>query len=317
MLITSKEFLERQSFAASSIATPNHTHVVPSAHQHQLPFHLQQPAHGMGPRQSPHMPPMPIQNQHGHVPHTPYQNMDDHRMMHSNSAQSFASPRMTQVPITYTPAMSSTGQVPYNQPMMQPFVGPGTPQMGGYRNFSNNHQYMPQQPGGPMGAPMMPQFMNPQGMVPAPGQMPMYAGSHTQFMSPNGAPPQPIPGANGYPSPGRPSAPMMVHQGSQQGQPVYGMSPNVQYQQPAFTPQQPGGQALDPNTSEQAPRKCISTERSIVVGATAMEPNPSTTTGSIMVPNKFPQCLPADLVVLLTAQRKPNEVHDEMTRAYR
>ncbi|KAK6226356.1 LsmAD domain-containing protein [Colletotrichum tabaci] len=317
MLITSKEFLERQSFAASSIATPNHTHVVPSAHQHQLPFHLQQPAHGMGPRQSPHMPPMPIQNQHGHVPHTPYQNMDDHRMMHSNSAQSFASPRMTQVPITYTPAMSSAGQVPYNQPMMQPFVGPGTPQMGGYRNFSNNHQYMPQQPGGPMGAPMMPQFMNPQGMVPAPGQMPMYAGSHTQFMSPNGAPPQPIPGANGYPSPGRPSAPMMVHQGSQQGQPVYGMSPNVQYQQPAFTPQQPGGQALDPNTSEQAPRKCISTERSIVVGATAMEPNPSTTTGSIMVPNKFPQCLPADLVVLLTAPRKPNEVHDEMTRAYR
>lgn len=75
--------------------------------------------------------------------------------------------------------------------------------------------------------------------------------------------------------------------------------------------------ALDPNTSEQAPRKCISTERSIVVGATAMEPNPSTTTGSIMVPNKFPQCLPADLVVLLTAPRKPNEVHDEMTRAYR
>ncbi|OLN80953.1 Uncharacterized protein C21B10.03c [Colletotrichum chlorophyti] len=238
MLITSKEFLERQSFASSSIATPNHSHVVPSAHQHQLPFHLQQPAHGVGPRQSPHMPPMPIQSQHGHVPHTPYQ--DDHRMMHSNSAQSFASPRMAQVPITYTPAMGSAGQVPYNQPMMQPFVGPGTPQMGGFRNFSNNHQYMPQQ-GGPMGAPMMPQFINPQGMVPGP-QMPMYGGNHAQFMPPNGAPPQPIPGSNGYPSPGRPSAPMMVHQGSQQGQPVYGMSPNVQYQQPAFTPQQSGGQ---------------------------------------------------------------------------
>ncbi|KAL0940648.1 pab1 binding protein [Colletotrichum truncatum] len=241
MHLTSKEFLERQSFASSSMATPNHTHVVPNAHQHQLPFHLQQPAHGMGPRQSPHMPPMPMQNQHGaHVPHGPYQNMDDHRMMHSNSAQSFASPRMAQVPITYTPAMGSA-QVPYNQPMMQPFVGPGTPNMGGFRNFSNNHQYMPQQPGGPMGGPMMPQFINPQGMVPAP-QMPMYAGGHTQFMPPNAAPPQPIPGSNGYPSPGRPVAPMMAHQGSQQGQPVYGMSPNVQYQQPAFTPQQPGGQ---------------------------------------------------------------------------
>lgn len=174
------------------------------------------------------------------MPHGPYQNMDDHRMMHSNSAQSFASPRMGQVPITYTPAMGSAGQVPYNQPMMQPFV-PGTPNMGGFRNFSNNHQYMPQQPGAPMGGPMMPQFMNPQGMVPAP-QMPMYAGGHAQFMPPNAAPPQPIPGSNGYPSPGRPVAPMMAHQGSQQGQPVYGMSPNVQYQQPAFTPQQPGGQ---------------------------------------------------------------------------
>ncbi|KAF6839266.1 LsmAD domain-containing protein [Colletotrichum plurivorum] len=241
MLMTSKEFLERQSFASSAITTPSHTHVVPNAHQHQLPFHLQQPAHGIGPRQSPHMPPMPMQNQHGgHVPHGPYQNMDDHRMMHSNSAQSFASPRMAQVPITYTPAMGSAAQVPYNQPMMQPFVGPGTPQMGGFRNFSNNHQYMPQQPG-PMGGPMMPQFMNPQGMVPGP-QMQMYPGGHAQFMPPNGAQPQPIPGSNGYPSPGRPAAPMMVHQGSQQGQPQYGMSPNVQYQQPAFTPQQPGGQ---------------------------------------------------------------------------
>ncbi|TEA22728.1 Uncharacterized protein C8034_v001213 [Colletotrichum sidae] len=237
MSMTSKEYLERQSFAATSMSTPNHTHVVPSAHQHQLPFHLQQPAH-MAPRQSPHMPPMPIQNQHGHGPHGPYQNMDDHRMMHSNSAQSFASPRMSQVPITYTPAMASASQVSYNQPMMQPYVGPGTPQMG-FRNFSNNHQYMPHQPGH-MNGPMMPQFINPQGMVPA-HQMPMYAGGHAQFMPPNGAPPQPIPGSNGYPSPGRPAAPMMVHQGSQQGQPVYGMSPNVQYQQP-FTPQQPGGQ---------------------------------------------------------------------------
>ncbi|KAF9878527.1 pab1 binding protein [Colletotrichum karsti] len=242
MLLTSKEFLERQSFASSSMATPNNTHVVPNAHQHQLPFHLQQPAHGMGPRQSPHMPPMPMQNQHGgHGPHGPYPTMDDHRMMHSNSAQSFASPRMAQVPITYTPAMGSAGQVPYNQPMMQPFVGPGTPNMGGFRNFSSNHQYMPQQPGGPMGGHMMPQFINPQGMVPAP-QMPMYAGGHAQFMPPNAAPPQGMPGSNGYPSPGRPVAPMMAHQGSQQGQPVYGMSPNVQYQQPAFTPQQPGGQ---------------------------------------------------------------------------
>ncbi|KAG7116253.1 hypothetical protein HYQ46_011200 [Verticillium longisporum] len=32
----------------------------------------------------------------------------------------------------------------------------------------------------------------------------------------------------------------MAHQGSQQGQTVYGMSPSVPYQQPVFAPQQPG-----------------------------------------------------------------------------
>jgi hypothetical protein len=111
--------------------------------------------------------------------------------------------------------------------------------MNQFRNFSNNHQYMaPQQ--GQMGGPMMmpQQFIpGPQGMVPGP-QM-MYPGGHPQFMPPSG--PQPVPGVNGYPSPGRPAAPMMAHQGSQQGQPMYGMSPNVQYNQPVFNPGQQGG----------------------------------------------------------------------------
>jgi hypothetical protein len=164
-------------------------------------------------------------------------------MMHSNSAQSFASPRMAQVSMAYPPAMNSPAQVPYNQPVMQPFVGPTAPQMGQFRSFSNNPQYMPQQPAH-MGTSMLiqPQFIGgPQGMVTGP-QLQMYpAGGHPHFLPPGG-PPQPLPGSNGYPSPGRPAAPMMVHQGSQQGQPVYGMSPNVQYQQP-YVPQQPAGQS--------------------------------------------------------------------------
>lgn len=238
MHLTYKEFFERQPFGGPALATPNPPHVVPQMpHQHQLPFHLQHGAHNMGPRQSPHMPHMQMHApQHTPVPHPPYGN-DDHRMMHSNSAQSFASPRLGTVPVAY--GVNTPGQMPYSQPV---FMGPGTPQMGQFRSFSNNPQYMsPQQ--GQMGAPMImqPQYMpGPQGMVPGP-QM-MYPGGHPQFMPPSG--PQPVPGANGYPSPGRPSAPMMVHQGSQQGQQMYGMSPNIQYNQPVFTPGQPGGPSM-------------------------------------------------------------------------
>ncbi|QUC21079.1 uncharacterized protein UV8b_05322 [Ustilaginoidea virens] len=232
MHLTYKEYFERQPFNGSSVATPNPPHVVPQlAHQHQLPFHLQHGAHNMGgPRQSPHMPPMQMHTQqHGPVLHPPY-GTDDHRMMHSNSAQSFASPRMGQLPVAY-PA-----QVPYNQPV---FMGPSNPQMGQYRSFSNNPHYVsPQQ--GQIGGPLMmqPQFIpGPQGMIAGP-QM-MYHGGHPQFMPPSG-PPQPGPGGNGYPSPGRPAAPVMVHQGSQQGQQMYGMSPSVQYNQP-YGPGQPSG----------------------------------------------------------------------------
>lgn len=155
--------------------------------------------------------------------------------MHSNSAQSFSSPRMGQVPMAY----NTPGQIPYNQPMMPTFMGPGQPQMNQFnRSYSNNAPYMPQQPGAQM---MPPQFMTPNGMVAVPPQMPMYPQGHPQqFVPPGGTAPQPMPGANGYPSPGRPAAPMMVHQGSQQGQPMYGMSPGMQYQQPSFAPQQQG-----------------------------------------------------------------------------
>lgn len=231
MHLTYKEYLERQPFNGPSAATPNPTHVVPQmAHQHQLPFHLQHGAHNVPTRQSPHMAPMQMHTpQHGPVPHPPY-GSDDHRMMHSNSAQSFASPRMGQLPVAYP------GQGPYQQPV---FVAPTNPQMGQYRSFSNNPHYVPPQQGH-MGGPMMMQHQfihGPQGMVTP--QM-MYHGAHPQYMPPTG-PPQPVPGGNGYPSPGRPAAALMMHQGSQQGQPVYGMSPNVQYNQPAYGPGQPSG----------------------------------------------------------------------------
>jgi len=100
---------------------------------------------------------------------------------------------------------------------------------------------------------MGPQYMTaPSPLMQGGPQMPMYApGGHPQFMPPGPVPPQAMPGSNGYPSPGRPTAPMMAPQGSQQGQHMYGMSPGTmpQYQQPVFAPQQPGQSKFNNNNN--------------------------------------------------------------------
>ncbi|OIW27665.1 hypothetical protein CONLIGDRAFT_443819 [Coniochaeta ligniaria NRRL 30616] len=243
MHLTYKEYFERQPLASAAAATPIPQHMAPAiAHQHQLPLHLQA-GQNMAPRQSPHMAPMQMHNgQHGPMTHPPpfAGHPDDHRMMHSNSAQSFASPRMTpQMQMAYTHNMNSPAQMPYPQPVMQPYMNNGGQHMNpNFRSFSTN-TYMPQQPHMP--PPMMqPQYMQANGMVAGgPPQMPMYPGGGGQFIPMGAAPPPSVAGSNGFPSPGRPTAPMMAHQGSQPGQPMmYGVSPGMQYQQP-FHPQQP------------------------------------------------------------------------------
>ncbi|KAH9898712.1 hypothetical protein F4778DRAFT_771743 [Xylariomycetidae sp. FL2044] len=232
MRLTYDEYFERQPF--NSQPTPNPPNLLPNmAHAHQLPLHLQPGSHSVGPRHSPHVPPVAMHGHHGAVQHTPFNGGDDHRMMHSNSQQSFSSPRMGQVPVAYPPAVNAAGQMHYGQPMV-PFMGPSAPPMNFARSFSNNNQYMPQQPGVMNGQMIVqPPYMTPQGMMPAgPPQMPVYApGHHHQYMPPGGTPPSGMSGANGYPSPGRPAAPMMAHQGSQQGQAVYS-SPAMAHQQP-------------------------------------------------------------------------------------
>lgn len=252
MHLSYTEYFERLPRSNAAVATPNPAHVIPQiAHQHQLPLHLQHGAQNLAPRQSPHMPPMQMHaGQHGQVPHVPFGTPDDHRMMHSNSAQSFASPRMGQVPMAYPPAGMNAGvpapMPPYGQPVMQPYVN-AAPQMGAqFRSFSHNPQFIPQQPHHMM---VQPQFLQgPNGMV-ATAAGPMYPpGAHPQFIPAGavpGPPGQPMSASNGFPSPGRPAAPMMVHQGSHQGQQaVYGMSPGMVYQQPygaAQQQQQQGG----------------------------------------------------------------------------
>ncbi|ESZ92630.1 hypothetical protein SBOR_6984 [Sclerotinia borealis F-4128] len=199
----------------------------PVPHQHQLPFHLQSGVHNINARQSPRQPPLNMHGaQMGH-PTPAFSGPDELRMMPSHSAQSFSSPRMQQLPMAFHSPMGANAQLAYN-PQMLPY--PGAPQMQPFRSLSQNHQFMPQQ--AHMGQPMMMPnpaggFMPPQGMAPGP-QMMYPPGAQGQFMPPNNGHPPAMPNG-GYPSPGR-GAPMMMHQGSQQGhQPVYGMSPGPQY----------------------------------------------------------------------------------------
>ncbi|KAI9739398.1 MAG: hypothetical protein M1818_005086 [Claussenomyces sp. TS43310] len=242
--LTYAKVFENLAYANSSMTTPQHipgNSQVP--HQHQLPFHLQQGAHNPGQRQSPRQPPMHSSNSHhNHGPTTQFNGADEHRMMPSHSAQSFASPRLQQVNMAYPSPMGQPAQLVYNQNGMQFPMGPNTPQMPQYRSYSGGHQFVPQQ-GSHIGAPVMIQapaansFMGGPGMVsPAPQMMYPVGGPH---LVPQGPPPA-MPGSNGYPSPGR-GAPMMMQQGSQQGhQPVYGMSPGMQYGQPIYAQQPPG-----------------------------------------------------------------------------
>jgi hypothetical protein len=244
---------EAQGFPTQTMSPPNPVHAIPQVpHQHQLPFHLQQGVHNnMASRQSPRQPPMNLHgNQHVHGPTPPFNGHDEHRMMPSHSAQSYASPRLQNVPMAYPSPMNQNAQLAF-PPQMMPYTGapPMQPQL---RSFSQSHQFMPQQ--GQMGPIMMPNpagsFLTSQGMAPGP-QMMYQQGGQGPFMPPHNGP-SAMP-ANGFPSPGR-GAPMMMNQGSQQGhqQPMYGMNPGMspgpQYVAPMY-PQQPPGQSKFPRFS--------------------------------------------------------------------
>ncbi|KAG9236220.1 hypothetical protein BJ875DRAFT_372587 [Amylocarpus encephaloides] len=248
MHLTYTKMFEMTPFPTQAMSPSNPSHAVPQVpHQHQLPFHLQQGVHGMNQRQSPRQPSMNLPGNHGHGPTPPFNGPDDHRMMTSQSQQSFTSPRLPHVPIAFpSPSMTQPAQLTYNAQMMQ---YPGGPPMQNYRSLSQGHAFMPQQPH--MGPPVMMQspaggFMTSQGI--APGPQVMYPPGQPPFMPQGNGHPPTMP-VNGYPSPGR-GAPMMMSQGSQQGhqqQPaMYGMNHGVnlgpQYQNatPIYAQQPPG-----------------------------------------------------------------------------
>ncbi|KAL8740339.1 MAG: hypothetical protein Q9190_006949 [Brigantiaea leucoxantha] len=208
-------------------------------HQHQLPLHLQHVSHGVPHHQTPPQAPFHAQPQPPHYPSGPH-HYDDHRMHLSASSSSvYPSPRLQPSSIAYPSPMPQPAQLAYGQPIPQYFMSPNGPQPTQYRQFQGGHQIIPAQ-GGQLAAPMMAQQSSqggfvgpPHGMaVPFNPQMPMY---HTGQPIPYNGQSQP---PNGYPSPGR-GPPMMMHQGSHQGQhsQVY-MAPG-QYAQPVYAQPQP------------------------------------------------------------------------------
>ncbi|KAI9673280.1 MAG: hypothetical protein M1829_004345 [Trizodia sp. TS-e1964] len=245
------EMFDRAPYSSQPIAPPHPSESVAHPlqqlpHQHQLPFHLQHGAQGMPPAHAIHQPPHLLHPPHHH-PMPSQHHFDDHRMHISSSNSSvLPSPRLHAANMAYQSPMSQHAQLVYGPQGMAPYnMGPG-PQAGQYRQFSNGPQYMPQQ-GPHMGAPMMmqspssgPYLGAPQGLgVQFGQQLPMYSPSPAHVYPHHAGPPPAPPGSTGYPSPGR-GAPMMMHQGSQQGQHMmmYGMSPGQQHGQPLFSPPQ-------------------------------------------------------------------------------
>lgn len=227
---TYNELFEKVPTPMPSIP-PSHAGLAngPMPHQHQLPLHLQQGVHGMQQAQTPQHTPrhLPVQPFHG--PNGPHHYDEQHRMQFQASSSAVQpSPRAMPQFIAYQPqgpqtvqlypqAMPAFGMSPSGQPVALravpgQFVGPQGAAMGG-------HMMINQPSNGPfVGVPMNAQM---QAYSPMPGHV-----------YPHNAPMPPQSGPNGFPSP-RPGAPMMSHQGSQQGHPP---QPIMYMQQPAHGP---------------------------------------------------------------------------------
>lgn len=227
-----------QMFKSSPVSPQGRTASNPQmAHQPHLPYQFQHTPNMppvSGPPHGPHLHP---QQHHGSGP--PHFD-DPHRMqMSASTSQMFPSPRLQH---GYPSPMAPHAQLAFGQQPMPQFYG--APQPAHMRHYQGPQFVSPQ--GAMSAAPMMVQqpsngpYMGvPQ--APFTPQMQMYS-PNPAHAYPHVPPPQPH---GGYPSPSR-GAPMMMHQGSQPGQPpqhVMYMSPG-QHQQPMYAGQQPGHSRL-------------------------------------------------------------------------
>ncbi|KAI4164474.1 MAG: hypothetical protein LQ342_001787 [Letrouitia transgressa] len=229
-----------QNLPSSGRATPQHGSPIHTQlpHQHQLPLHLQHPQHGI-----PHHQTLP-QAQFQVAPQPPHyasglHQYDDHRMHLSASSSSvYPSPRLQHSTMAYPSPMPQPAQLAYGQPIPQYFVGPNGPQPAQYRQFQGGPQIIPAQ--GSLTAPMMAQQSSQGGFVAPPHGMAVPFGPQMPIYPPG----QPIPyngqsqPPSGYPSPGR-GPPVMMHQGSHQGQHSQVYANPGQYAQPVYAQQQP------------------------------------------------------------------------------
>jgi len=213
-------------------------HSVP--HQHQLPHHLQQGPHGPPHLQTPpHQAPFPIQPQVPQYPSAQHPHHYDEQRMHLSASNQpmFPSPRTQNNSLAYPSPMQQPAQLAFGQPMPQYAMSLNGPQAAHLRQFPGGPQVMSAQP--QLAAPLMVQQSSQGGFVMPPHGMAVPFNPQVPFYAPSQAPPyggqsQP---PSGYPSPGR-GAPMMMHQGSHQGQQHMYMNPS-QYGQPVYAQQQP------------------------------------------------------------------------------
>ncbi|PGH12073.1 hypothetical protein AJ79_04472 [Helicocarpus griseus UAMH5409] len=224
--------------AAPSISPQRAASNPPMPHQHQLPFHLQPtgPPTSGPPQVHPH--PHPQQHHPSGPPH-----FDDHHRMQisASSSQMYPSPRLQPSHVAYPSPMGHHAQLAFGPTVPQFYPGQG-PQPSHMRHYPGGPQFVNPQNG--MAAPMMVQQPSsgpypgmPQGMgVPYNPQVPMYS-PNAGHAYPQHVPPPPQP-HSGYPSPSR-GAPMMMHQGSQQGHPPVMFMNSGQHGQPVYAPQQP------------------------------------------------------------------------------
>jgi hypothetical protein len=247
------EMFDKVTFSTQPISSPQPSHVNPQLpHQHQLPFHLQHGGQGVPP---PQVPPQTQHHPHAqphHHPAGPAPHYDDHRIHVSSPPSVLPSPHLQNANIAYPSPMPRGAQLMYGQHVPQYAIGPNGPQMAQFGQYPGVPQFVPQQGGqvsatmmahGPSGGP----FMIPH--VPFGQQMQMYPPGQVHTYPQHGPPPPP--GSTGYPSPGR-GAPMMMHQGSQQGQPpqvmMIGMSPG-QHVQPIYAPQPAQSKSMELHNS--------------------------------------------------------------------
>lgn len=190
-------------------------------YQQQIPYHLQNGGHNILQVHTPHQAIQHTQSQHQHNHYE-----DGHSRMHvAGSPQVFPSPRLSSGQMVYPSPMLQPSPMQYGQPVGQYVPAQGGPPPVHMRQYPAGPQFMHAQTP-QMGAPMMAHQPSNGPYMGLPQQqyqhMPMYSSNPGQAY-PQHAASQPH---SGYPSPSR-GAPMMIHQGSQQGhhvaQHLYGM----------------------------------------------------------------------------------------------